>query len=109
MAPRATAIKKKKKTKTKKNRDSPRQWQQGLRLLKEDQSDQSVRQSGASLIRWTSGHPPIKSVADFLMCLFEDIKLQPSTIDGYRSAIADKLGILPVIISKSHSSPGSFP
>ena len=34
------------------------------------------------------------------MCLFEDRKLQPSTIDGYRSAIADKLGILPVIISK---------
>ena len=44
--------------------------------------------------------PPIKSVTDFLMCLFEDRKLQPSTIDGYRSAIADKLGFLPVIISK---------
>ena len=44
--------------------------------------------------------PPVKSVADFPMYLFEDRKLQPSTIDGYRSAIADKLGILPVIISK---------
>ena len=44
--------------------------------------------------------PPVKSVADFLVYLFEDRKLQPSTIDGYRSAIADKLGILPVIISK---------
>ena len=32
--------------------------------------------------------PPIKSVADFLMYLFQDRKLQPS--DGYRSAIADK-------------------
>ena len=30
--------------------------------------------------------PPVKSVADFLMYLFEDRKLQPSTIDGYRSA-----------------------
>ena len=36
------------------------QWQQELRLLKEDQTDQSMRQSGpflqsgASLIRWTS-------------------------------------------------------
>ena len=46
-----------------KNRASLRQWQQGLRLLKEDQPDQSMRQSGpflqsgASLIRWTSGHP----------------------------------------------------
>ena len=35
---------------------------------------------------------PIKAVADFLMYLFQDKKLQPSTIDGYRSAIADKLG-----------------
>ena len=45
-----------------KNRASLRQWQQELRLLKEDQPDQSMRQSGpflqsdASLIRWTSGH-----------------------------------------------------
>ena len=44
--------------------------------------------------------PPVKSVADFLMHLFEDKKLQPSTIDGYRSAIADKLGNTTVIISK---------
>ena len=45
--------------------------------------------------------PPVKSVADFLMYLFEDKKLQPSTIDGYRSAIADKLGDTTVNISKS--------
>ena len=44
------------------NRASLRQWQQELRLLKEDLPDQSMRQSGpflpsgASLIRWTSGH-----------------------------------------------------
>ena len=44
------------------SRASLRQWQQGLRL-KEDQPDQSMRQSGpflqsgATLIRWTSGHP----------------------------------------------------
>ena len=44
--------------------------------------------------------PPVKSVADFLMYLFEDKKLQPSTIDGYRSAIADKLGNATVNISK---------
>ena len=42
----------------------------------------------------------MKSVADFLMYLFEDKKLQPSTIDGYRSAIADKLGDTSVNISK---------
>ena len=45
-----------------KNRASLRQWQQELRLLKEDQPDQSMRQSGpflqsgASLIRWNSTH-----------------------------------------------------
>ena len=44
--------------------------------------------------------PPVKSVAGFLMYLFEDKKLQPSTIDGYRSAIADKLGNTTVNISK---------
>ena len=44
--------------------------------------------------------PPVKSVADFLMYLFEDKKLQPSTIDGYRSAIAGKLGNTTVNISK---------
>ena len=32
--------------------------------------------------------PPVKSAADFLMYLFQDRKLQSSTIDGYRSAIA---------------------
>ena len=37
------------------------------------------------------------------MYLFEDRKLQPSTIDGYRSAIADKLGNLPVNISKDEN------
>ena len=44
--------------------------------------------------------PPVKSIADFLLYLFEDRKLQPSTIDGYRSAIADKLGNATVNVSK---------
>ena len=54
LAPRATKIKE--------QGFSSRHWQQELRLLKEDQPDQSMRQSGpflrsgASLIRWTSGH-----------------------------------------------------
>ena len=47
--------------------------------------------------------PPVKSVADFLMYLFEDKKLQPSTIDGYRSAIADKLGNSSINISKDEN------
>ena len=46
-----------------KSRVSLKRWQQELRLLREDQPDPSMRQSGpflqsgASLIRWTSGHP----------------------------------------------------
>ena len=45
------------------SRASLRQWQQELRFLKGDQPDQTMRQSGpflqsgASLIRWTSGYP----------------------------------------------------
>ena len=44
------------------SRASLKQWQHELRLLKEDQPDLSMRQSGpflqsgASVIRWTSGH-----------------------------------------------------
>ena len=54
MAPRASASR---------NRVSLRQWQQELKLLRGSQPDQSMRQSGpflqsgASLMRWTSGHP----------------------------------------------------
>ena len=44
--------------------------------------------------------PPLNSVADFLLYLFEVKNLQPSTIDGYRSAIADKLGNVTLNISK---------
>ena len=43
--------------------------------------------------------PPLKAIADFLLFLFQDRKLQPGTIDGYRSAIADKLGNSPTNIS----------
>ena len=43
--------------------------------------------------------PPGK-VAGFLMYLFQDRKLQPNTIDGYRSAIADRLGNSPINISR---------
>ena len=37
------------------------------------------------------------------MYLFQDRKLQPSTIDGYRSAIADELGNSPLNISKDEN------
>ena len=45
----------------------------------------------------------MKSIADFLLYPFQDRKLQPSTIYGYRSAIADKLGNLPINVSKDEN------
>ena len=49
------------------------------------------------------GAPPVTSIADFLLYLFQGRKLQPSTIDGYRSAIADKLGDFSLNISKDEN------
>ena len=47
--------------------------------------------------------PPLTAIADFLLHLFQDKKLQPGTIDGYRSAIADKLGNVSVNVSKDEN------
>ena len=47
--------------------------------------------------------PPLKAIDDFLLHLFQDRKLQPSTIDGYRSAIADKLGNSTTNVSKDEN------
>ena len=47
--------------------------------------------------------PPLKAIADFLLHLFQDKKLQPGTIDGYRSAIADKLGNSAINVSKDEN------
>ena len=58
--------------------------------------------SGASLIRWTSGHA--LSVADFLMYLLQDRNLQPSTIDGYRSAVPDNWEIYPSTSARTEIS-----
>ena len=46
---------------------------------------------------------PLKAIADFLLYLFQDKKLQPGTIDGYRSAIADKLGTGTINVSKDEN------
>ena len=47
--------------------------------------------------------PPLKAIADFLLHLFQDRKLQPGTIDVYRSAIADQLGNSPINVSKDEN------
>ena len=45
----------------------------------------------------------LKNQVDFLLYLFHVRKLQPSTIDGYRSAIADKLGNTLFNVSKDEN------
>ena len=47
--------------------------------------------------------PPLKAIADFLLHLFQEKQLQPGTIDGYRSAIADKLGNSTINVSKDEN------
>ena len=44
--------------------------------------------------------PPLKAIADFLLHLFQNKKLPPGIIDGYRSAIDDKLGNSTINVSK---------
>ena len=44
--------------------------------------------------------PSKKQIADFLLFLFQERHLQPSTIEGYRTAIADKVGNVNINISK---------
>ena len=58
-----------------------------------------VRWCEASQEDFTS--PSLTQVADFLMHFFQERKLQPSTIDGYRSAIADKIGSTQINISRN--------
>ena len=50
--------------------------------------------------------PPLKAIADFLLYLFQVRKLQPGTIEGYRSAIADKLGNVPLNVSRDENLTG---
>ena len=60
-------------------------------------------------IKWCDSHkvdfrsPSVSQIADFLLNLFKERKLQPSTIDGYRTAIADMVGNQEVNISKDEN------
>ena len=52
----------------------------------------------AIFIKWCQSHevdfraPSVNQIADFLLHLFKERNLQPSTIEGYRTAIADMVG-----------------
>ena len=79
------------------HKDSLMKWQRELRLLKDNQPEPSMNRSGPYLSNGAShkvdfGSPSLNQVAEFLLFLFKEKNLQPSTIDGYRTAIADKIG-----------------
>ena len=45
--------------------------------------------------------PSVKQVSDFFMYVYQDLNRCPSTIDGYRTAIVDTLGLSGLHISQS--------
>ena len=60
----------------------------------------------AIFVKWCGSHevdyrsPSVNQIADFLLHLFTERNLQPSTIEGYRTAIADMVGNDKLNISK---------
>ena len=85
---------------------SLRQWQHELRLLKADQPRSVYEPKWTIFTKWCLSNqvdsmgPPLKAIADFL---FQDRKLKPGTIDGYRSAIANKLVNSTINLSKDEN------
>ena len=63
----------------------------------------------AIFVKWCDSHkvdirsPSVSQIADFLLYLFKERNLQPSTIDGYRTAIADMVGNDTLNISKDEN------
>ena len=63
----------------------------------------------AVFVRWCESNkvdvrsPSIVQIADFLLHLFQERNLQPSTIEGYRTAIADMVGNEKLNISKDEN------
>ena len=80
------------------NTGSLMKWQQELRLLREAQPELYISRSGPFFLKWCQSHevdfraPSVNQIADFLLHLFKERNLQPSTIEGYRTAIADMVG-----------------
>ena len=63
----------------------------------------------AIFVKWCESHevdfrsPSVNQIADFLLHLFKERNLQPSTIEGYRTAIADMVGNVELNISKDEN------
>ena len=60
-------------------------------------------------VKWCESHevdfrsPSVNQIADFLLHLFKERNLQPSTIEGYRTAITDMVGNVELNISKDEN------
>ena len=60
-------------------------------------------------VKWCASHqvdfrsPSVKHIAEFLLFLFKEKKLQPSTIEGYRTTIVDMVGNDRVHISRDEN------
>ena len=74
------------------------------------EAPQSLNKSKwAIFVKWCESHevdfrsPSVNQIADFLLHLFKERNLQPSTIEGYRTAIADMVGNVELNISKDEN------
>ena len=89
--------------------DSLMKWQQELRILKRRSTRAVYESKWAVFVRWCEENkvdfrsPSLNHIADFLFFLFQEKRLQPSTIDGYRTAIADKVGNSKINISNDEN------
>ena len=83
-------------------------WQRELRLLRDSQPELSDSK-WTIFIKWCDSNkmdfrsPSLSQIAKFLLYLFKEKHLQPSTIDGYMTAIADKIGSDKINIGKDEN------
>ena len=81
-----------------KNTGSLQKWQKELLLLKDSRREPSTPQNGQFFKKWCTEeqvdfrNPSISDICNFFWYLFNVLNRCPSTIKGYRTAIADTLG-----------------
>ena len=98
LAPRVTAIREQRFSNQVATRiEAPQR--SSTRTVYEEKWSVFVRWCESNQVDFTS--PSLTQVADFLMHLFQERNLQPSTRDGYRLAIADKIGNARININKN--------
>ena len=105
MAPRAEAIKEQGFSSPVASRiEAPQR--SSMRTVYEAKWSVFVRWCETSQVDFRS--PSVKQIEDFLLHLFQEKNPQPSTIDGYRSPIADKLGSSSLNVSKDENLNWQF-